>query len=366
MQDYLGREGAEQFLSDWDEERSSSSSSPSSPPSLSPGPLPPATAFAVNRGSDGANATRCLQEPAPIEPPPPLLPPPKIVADSMNEIQRSNSAAQTHTQDVHSPARSGGGRGGHATAAIAGRSPIPTRKGRVPPSVPVGDAAGAGAESVILRKVIGDATSSARLAPVDVRTAAQTSDLSEPSCGGLSLSVSKTGDAGVSTAVPAQDDLKARDASAKHSPKSDADGVVSQDFAQRRLLSRTGMHQHPGNNSTEPSTDPAMTSAAADPSPKTLEFRFDSEGGDADAGRDDRASGRGGHGSNSGCVRVRKSGTVYAGIGATSGAGAVCEVDGGKGSVDEAVASALPAVGRRRRPSRSSLLDLAYQSIDDI
>ena len=134
MQDYLEREDAEQFFGDWDEERSSSSSLPS-PPSLSLVALPPATAFAINRGSDGADAPRFLREPAPIAPPPP-----KVVADSLNKIQRSNSAAQSTPKTyVRDSARSGRWDG------------EPTRKGRVPPSAPAGDAVRAGAESVVLR-----------------------------------------------------------------------------------------------------------------------------------------------------------------------------------------------------------------------
>ena len=373
VQDYLGREGAEQFLSDWDEERSSSSSSsPSSPPSLeSPVPLPPATAFAVDGESDAVDATRCLQESAPIEPPPPLpppSPPPKAVAVSMNRTKRLKSASQTHAQDVQDSTRSGGWGGGTAKTAIAGRSGIPTREGRMPPSVPADDAVGAGAKHGILCKVSGDTTSSARLAPGEAGPAAQTSDLSERSCVRPPCPVSKVGDAVVLTAVPAQDGLEARGASARHSPKSDADGVVSEHFSRRRFLSRSGVHQRSGNSSSELSTDPATTTTtAANPSPKTLESRFESEGGDTDDGGDDRASGKGDHRSGErGGVRVRKSGAIGVGIGATGGAGAVCEVDGGKVGVEEAVASALPAVGRRKRPPRSSLLDLAYQSIDDI
>ena len=156
------------------------------------------------------------------------------------------------------------------------------------------------------------------------------------------------GDAVVLIAVPTQDGLEARDASALHSRKSDGDGVVSQDFSRRRPFA-DWRAQRSGNSSTELSTDPTTTSAAANPSPKSLECRFESEGSDADDGGDDRASSRGGHGSNSGGARVRKSGAVGADLGATGGAGAVCEVDGGKGSGNEAVALAPLVVGREGR-----------------
>lgn len=57
VQDYLGKEGAEQFLSDWDEERSSTSSLSSSPRPPSPralSPCPPPPVVATSLGGDGA------------------------------------------------------------------------------------------------------------------------------------------------------------------------------------------------------------------------------------------------------------------------------------------------------------------------
>ncbi|CAN0204104.1 unnamed protein product [Laminaria digitata] len=274
-----------------------------------------------------------------------------------------------HIQAVRDPARSGGGGEESATAAIVGRSGIRPRKGRVPPSVPAGDVIGARAKSEASGKVLGSATSSAGLAPENIRTAAQISEPSKPSCGRPPNLVSKVGDADKSTAVPAQGHLEAcDDESARHSPNSDADGVVSQAFSRRCLPSRISVHQHSSNSSAELGTDTATTSAAANPSPKILELRLESGGGDSNDGGDDRANGMGSHcSSNSGRVAFREHGTAGAGISGTGCAGAEHgEVDRDKGDAVEAVSSAPPAVGRRRKPPRSSLLDLACQSMDDI
>ena len=401
VQDYLGKEGAEQFLSDWDEERSSSlsfsSSSPSSVRSLSPVPLPPEIPFAANGRSDGADATRYVQRSTPIEqpkspPPPPPLPPLKVVADSMDEISRRNSAAHTHTQDIRDPAGSGGGGGGPAAAAtIADRLDIPRREGQVPPSVPTGDVlatgdvCGGGEISVTLGKVNGNTSSSVMLAPRETRTATQTSKLRKPSCGRLPRSVSKKGhEPGVSAAASAaQDRLEVCDASsARHPPKSTSDGAVSQTFYRRRV---PGVHQCSGNSgNAELSTDPSTRAAASPSSKKTLESCFQLEGIDTGDGRDERASRRGDHCGNSGSVALmesgmdgtsntssggvtfRESGMIGVGVGGNVCAAVVEGVDGGKGDVGEAVVSALPVVGRQRKPPRSSLLDLAHQSIDAI
>ncbi|CAN0319317.1 unnamed protein product, partial [Hapterophycus canaliculatus] len=57
VQDYLGREGAEQFLSDWDEERSSASSSVSFSSSTPPSPpvsiVPPGGGSGGSKGKSG-------------------------------------------------------------------------------------------------------------------------------------------------------------------------------------------------------------------------------------------------------------------------------------------------------------------------
>eukprot|EP00903_Cladosiphon_okamuranus_P008925 g8543.t1 len=106
VRDYLGKEGTEQFLSDWDEERSStsslSSSSSPSPPLSFPRPLPPhqpvAAADCLNGGStaplvgpkaqhhlvpgDGRRGLIFLGPPRSLPPPPPPPPPPPSSSSS--------------------------------------------------------------------------------------------------------------------------------------------------------------------------------------------------------------------------------------------------------------------------------------------
>lgn len=84
VQDYLGREGAEQFLSDWDEERSSRSSSM-------------ASTLSLPRGVNGDRSTdRASEHPLPLPPSPPPQPPPVSKVDT----RRLDSPVVSSTRPV--------------------------------------------------------------------------------------------------------------------------------------------------------------------------------------------------------------------------------------------------------------------------
>lgn len=124
VQDYLGREGAEQFLSDWDEERSSRSSSLVSMLSLS-------------RGDDGgACADRASTQPEHPTSPPPRPPPPVSNVDTRRSgstsTPRPAAAAEEKVclaQLAGARARDGGGGSGAPTTATPAETAVRNRAG---------------------------------------------------------------------------------------------------------------------------------------------------------------------------------------------------------------------------------------------
>lgn len=389
MQDYLGTEGAEQFLSDWDEELSSKSSSLlSSPPSS----LSPTASAAIFAGGDGdvAASHQPHQEPLWSEAKPP--PPPGVRSSLMHISNSSSTSSRAGPGVLHVPSRIRKRSGGSDCFLGPRQATEQEGKEEETASEAVVDGAGGGWEKNCDSSGPWRPSSPEGQGKIDV---VKSLDDTGQAGGGSDFTTTahQRPRALVHSAATPKEEYRREtctlawgsgspaDASAlaRHQEEQRRAGTYGaagrrrgrQDGGEpsRALPGGSASGMSPRQDSdvgTDLGSDPAMRRATAKPS-HLPSLRCDSENGGRS--HDDGEAWAGGScGAPTGTGSGNDVGGVR-GVRAIGGGGLGGSVDGGSGdkvAKERALVTPPLALGSGRPPPPSSLLDLADQSIDDI